>query len=114
VTTAFILTRAEWNFARTGEGWAASLVDKGLAVFDEDGGITLGQELRLIAEEAVSADAEEREPGVFALRGGRFCMLIEPYRLIPDALKISLYKDEKSLVEAIKGRDERIDGETAG
>jgi hypothetical protein len=110
MTAAFILTRGEWDFARTGEGWAATLVEKGLATFDEDGGVSLGRELRLVADEAESAEREEIEPGVCALRGKRFCMVIEPYRLIPDGLKISLYRDGKALEEAIRERGGRDDG----
>jgi hypothetical protein len=104
MTAAFILTRDEWNFARTGEGAAVTLLEKGLAIETENGEISLIRELKTVAEEARSAVTEEIEPGVFALRGVRFCMMIEPYRLISDTLKISLYKDHDALLEAIQER----------
>jgi hypothetical protein len=104
MTTAFILTNAEWQFALRGEGDALSLVAKGLARLDRDGGVELGPELALVAEEAANAARETLEPGVFALRGRRFCLLVTPYPHTNGAVKIALYKDSAALAAAIDER----------
>jgi hypothetical protein len=103
--SAFILTEDEWRFATTGSGDAIGLVDKGLADFNGDGAAVLGRELSLVAREAASADSREIAPGVSALRGARFCMLVEPYPQIRGAIRIALCKDEGALRELI---DERM------
>ena len=104
MTTSLILTAQEWQFALHGEGDAGELLEKGLIKRDESGAITSGPELRLIVEEYGSAVREEISPGVTALRGKRFCMLIEPYQHMDDTLKISLFKDSAALREELEER----------
>ena len=110
MTTSLILTVQEWNCALRGECGEGGLFEKGLAKRDENGAETLGPELRLIVEEYGSADAEEISAGATALRGGRFCMLIEPYPHMQDTLRISLYKDGAALDEALEERGNMQDG----
>ena len=110
MTTSLILTAQEWQFALCGEGDIGELDEKGLAKRDEDGSVTLGPELRLIVEEYDSAVPQEVAQRVIALRGKRFCMLIEPYQYMEDALKISLYKDNAALQEALSERGSIQDG----
>ena len=104
MTSSFILTRREWEFALSGEGDGLSLAAKGLASLKADGGVALGAELRLVSEEARLAAAAEIAPGAIALRGSRFCLLVEPYPLAGDTLKIALYKDEAALCAAMRER----------
>jgi hypothetical protein len=105
MTSAFILTQDEWRFAMTGSGDALGLVDKGLADFGDGGAAVLGRELATVAREAAGADSREVAPGVTALCGARFCMLMEPYPQIRGAIRITLCKDEGALRELI---DERM------
>jgi hypothetical protein len=113
MTTAFILTGGEWDFALTGGGDPGALADKGLASLDESGAAVVGPELRLLADEYRGADAEEIEPGVEVLRGARFCMIKERYRHIPGAWKLSLFRDERALLDALDERREDADGKAA-
>lgn len=104
MTTSLILTAQEWQFALRREGDPGGLCEKGLAKLDENEQAVLGPELKLIAEEYIDASPDEVAPGVTALRGERFCMLIEPYALISDAMKITLLKDAAALEEALEER----------
>ena len=104
MTTSLILTMQEWQYALTGEGDVAQLCEKGFAKRDESGAIAVGPELRLIVEEYSSANIDEITAELTALRGKRFCMLIEPYPLIRETLKISLFKDNAALSEALVER----------
>jgi len=100
MTTSLILTQQEWEFALSGTGDPGGLCAKGLAATDENDKVTPGPELRLITEEYRDASCAEIAAGVTAARGGRFCMMVEPYPLIKDAIKITLYKDYAALEEA--------------
>jgi hypothetical protein len=113
MTTSFILTNSEWRFVTHGRGDALSLIEKGLATLNDSDVIELSRELLIVAEEAKSAEATEIESGVFALRGDRFCLLLEPYRNMPDALKIALYRDSTALDAAIRERRGENNGEIA-
>ncbi|MDR1605185.1 MAG: hypothetical protein LBS10_10455 [Gracilibacteraceae bacterium] len=109
---SFILTEQEWQFALSGKGDAQSLLEKGLASADESGLVQLSRELGLVAEEARATPAAEIEPGVFARRGQRFCLLLEPYPRRSGTVKIALYKDGAALEAALAERREEKD-ETA-
>ena len=110
MTTSLILTNQEWKYALCGEGDIGDLDEKGLVKRDEDGSVTLGPELRLIVEEYGSAERQEVAQRVTAVSGKRFCMLIEPYQYMEDTLKISLYKDNAALQEALSERGSIQDG----
>ena len=110
MTTSLILSMQEWQYALSGEGDICELYEKGLVKRDESGAVSLSPELRLIVEEYGSATLEEISPGVTALRGKRFCMLIEPYKLMKETLKLSLYKDEEALKGALEERGGTQDG----
>ena len=110
MTTSLILSKQEWKYALCGEGDIGELDEKGLVKSNEDGSVTLGPELRLIVDEYGSAVPEEAAPGITALCGKRFCMLIEPYQRMDDTLKLSLYKDNAALQEALSERGNIQDG----
>ena len=102
--TSFILTSEEWQYLQTRHGDGLSLVVKGFAVLDKDGSVVLGPELSLVMEELADADCEGLEQGVIAVRGKRFCMLIEPYRHITGAIRILPCQNNAELAEAIRER----------
>jgi len=104
MTTSLILTAQEWRYAVCGEGESGGLCEKGLAIRDENERLVLGPELRMIVEEYGSVRPDIIAPDVTAVRGGRFCMLIEPYKLIKDTLKITLLKDASALETALEER----------
>jgi len=104
MTTSLILSAQEWRFALCGEGEPGELCGKGFAKLDENERVVLGPELRAIVQEYDAAVPEDVTGGGTALRGERFCMLIEPYPLIMDTLKITLYKDAYTLDEALAER----------
>lgn len=106
MTTSLILTAQEWRYAICGEGEPGELCEKGLAKRDDNDCVVIGPELRAIAEEYGAAAPEEVEGDATALRGERFCMLIESYPLIKDTLKITLLKDAIELEEALENRRE--------
>ena len=102
--SSLILTKHEWGSALRGEGEMEGLCDKGLATRDESGTATLSREMQLIVDEYYQASAEEITPEITALRGGRFCMLVEPYPLMKEALKITLLRDGEALDEEFEER----------
>jgi len=104
MTTSLILTGKEWDYALYGGGEPGQLCEKGLASRGENEEVVIGPELKLIVEEYISAAAGEVSGGVTAIRGKRFCMLIEPYPHIEGTLKIMLLKDAAALEEAISER----------
>ena len=111
--TALILTQQEWAFARNGEGdeeSVISLYEKGLTQFNESGEYELGPELRMIAEEYREATLEEIQPGLIAARGPRFCLLVEDYQLMEEAVKITLLQDQAALAQEIEGRSAERNG----
>ena len=113
ILSSFILSRQEWRYALSGEGDPGSLEDKGLATRDGNGSIVTCDALRLVAREYAAANPEEIAPGVTAMRGKRFCMLIEEYPLMEDALKITLLKDQAALEAEIGERWDAGDGQSA-
>jgi hypothetical protein len=102
--TAFILTRGEWEYILTGVPAAAaeSLQAKGLL----QAGALLPV-LRLFAAEALAGAREELGGGAWVIRGARLLLLIEPYSLTADGLRVLPLPDEAALQAALAERAER-------
>jgi hypothetical protein len=106
MNTAFILSTAEWAFAQTGGGDQATtdaLAKKGLLSRLGDTWL-IDPVLRLLAEEALSAELIDECNGAAALSGRRFCLLIEPYPFQRDTLKITPLKNLDDLKAEMNAR----------
>ena len=104
MTASLILTNDEWNYALTGQGNPGELEEKGLLYSDDNDIPKLGRELELIVDEYHKTVADIIDSETIAVRGARFCILIEPYRLMSNTIKISLHKDATALQDALTER----------